>query len=395
MKTAYFDCFCGLAGDMIIGAILDAGPELKVAQLREQLKKLDIGKFDISSRRITRGGLSGVKFDVDAPSHQHRRHLSEILDIISSANLVGEAGKTASLIFKNLAAAEAKVHDTDIEKVHFHEVGAIDSIVDIVSAAVAVELLGIQRIACSPIPIGSGTVQCAHGEIPLPAPATAELLVGIKTFPSPNPGEATTPTGAAVMTTLCESFRGPPEMRIKSVGYGAGSRDETNVPNLLRVIIGEDCHAGEADSIVELSANIDDCTGELLGVTMDKLLAAGALDVWITPGYTKKSRPTSVLSVLCKQGNVDHLQKIIFVETTTFGIRSRSYSRTKLARESVKVETPLGCIRVKIGRYDGEIVTVSPEFDDSCRVAEAHGVSVQSVIDAAKSAWVNQMGRPI
>jgi len=288
MKVAYFDCFCGLAGDMIVGAFLDAGLELNIAALRNELKKLDIGEFDISSQRVTRGGLGGVKFDVNvnSPQQQHR-HLGKILELISSANLMGKAGETASLIFKKLAAAEAKVHCIDVEKVHFHEVGAIDSIVDIVSAAVAIEMLGIERIVCSNIPIGSGTVKCAHGEIPLPAPATVELLMDIKTFPSPNPGEATTPTGAAIATTLAESFGAPPEMRIKSIGYGAGTRDDSNTPNLLRIIIGEDCDAGEVDSVVELSANIDDCTGELLGATMDKLLTAGALDVWIAPGDRK------------------------------------------------------------------------------------------------------------
>ena len=390
MKIAYFDCFGGLAGDMIVGAFLDAGLELEISALRDELKKLDIGKFDISSQRVTRGGLGGVKFDVKVGSQQHQhRHLGKILEIISSANLMGKAGETASLIFNKLAAAEAKVHGTDIEKVHFHEVGAVDSIVDIVSVAIAIEMLGIERIVCSTIPVGSGTVQCAHGEIPLPAPATAELLVGVKTFPSPNPGEATTPTGAAVVTTLSESFGPAPEMKIKSIGYGAGSRDNSNAPNLLRVIIGEDCDNGEVDSVVELSGNIDDCTGEIIGATMDKLLSAGALDVWITPGYTKKSRPTSMLSVLCKPGDVEHLRRIIFTETTTFGIRSHPCNRAKLARESVKVETRFGCIRVKIGRIEGEIVTVSPEFDDSARAAEAHAVSMQCVIDAAKTAWLN------
>ncbi|MCK5113768.1 MAG: nickel pincer cofactor biosynthesis protein LarC [Phycisphaerae bacterium] len=388
MKIAYFDCFGGLAGDMIVGAFLDAG--LDLAALKPELQKLDIGEFSVSCKQTARGGITGTKFDVEVQGHDHHhRGLSQILEIISVAKLVGKTGDTASRIFKRLAAAEAKVHGCDIEEIHFHEVGAVDSIVDIVSAAVAIELLGIDRIACSPIPIGSGTVKCAHGIIPLPAPATVELLVNAQTFPALNPGEATTPTGAAVMTTLSESFATPPEMKIASIGYGAGLRDDENAPNLLRVIIGHDCEDGEADSVVELSANIDDCTGELLGAAMDKLLAAGALDVWITPGYTKKSRPTSVLSALCKPGDVEHMRQIIFVETTTFGIRQRSCGRVKLAREFARVETAFGRVRVKVGRLEGEIVTVSPEFADCKTAAESHGVNIQSVMDAAKSAWAN------
>lgn len=387
MTIAYFDCFAGAGGDMIVGALLDAGVAL--ASLQEQLAKLRAEGLSITAQTVQRGGLGGIKFHVqqEEGSPQPHRNLSDILDMIVRASLAPRAAARARDVFTRLAQAEAEVHGIAIAEVHFHEVGAIDSIADIVGACVALELLGVETVHCSPIPVGSGTVQCDHGKLPVPAPATAKLLIGAKTAAGGIAGEATTPTAAALLTTLAKSYGPMPAMSIQAVGYGAGSRTDTPVPNLLRVFVGQPDSAGDGDAVVELSANIDDCTGELLGATIDKLLAAGCLDAWASPLFMKKSRPAWMLSALCQYGDADRAEQIIFAETTTFGIRRIAASRSKLLRRHQTVETPYGPIRVKVGVRGQAEVTASPEFADCQAAAEAHNMPVKEVIAATMAAY--------
>ncbi len=394
MTVAYFDCFAGAAGDMIVGALIDAGADF--AALSAHLEKLHVEGLVTRIEKVSRGGLPGTKFHVDVPehSHDHDEHghhdhhhhhcgLSEILALIAAAGLPPRAAARATAVFERLAKAEAKVHQTSVEEVHFHEVGAIDSIADIVGGCVALELLGIDEIRCSAIPLGSGTVKCAHGVLPVPPPATAELMRGALVAPSSIAEEMTTPTAAAILTALTAGYGAMPELAVSAVGYGAGTRDGGPMPNLLRVFIGEASPAGTADAVVELSANIDDSTGEVLGATIEKLLAAGCVDAWASPIVMKKSRPAWMLSALCFERDVPAVERIIFSETTTFGIRRRPCSRTKLDRRFEHVETPFGPIRIKIGSAAGQVLTASPEFADCAAAASAHHVSIREVMATA------------
>jgi uncharacterized protein (TIGR00299 family) protein len=389
MTCIYFDCFAGAAGDMIVGALLDLGVDFDA--FRAEIDKLHVDEVSLRLQNVQRKGLAGKKFHVDLKPHDHEhehhhRHLSDILERIDTAGLSPRATQRAKDIFTRLGQAEAQVHNMPLEKVHFHEVGAADSIVDIVGTAIAMDLLDVQQVFCSAIPLGRGTVECEHGVMPVPAPATAKLLAGAATFPGEAEGELTTPTAAAIFATLSESFGPPPAMEISAVGYGAGSREFGRVPNLLRAFLGKTGHAGAMDSVVELSANIDDCTGEILGSAIEKLLAAGCVDAWATPALTKKSRPAWVLSALCRPGDVRAVEQIFFTETTTFGVRRRACGRTKLLREIVTVETPFGPIRMKLGKRDGRVITAKPEFADAQSAAEVHGTSVRVVLAAAEHA---------
>ena len=385
MAVAYFDCFAGAGGDMIVAALIDAGAD--PVALGDALAGLDLPGFDVRCETVHRQGLAGVKFHVDiAEQDQPHRHLDQILDIIDRAGLPRRAADRAKGIFTRLARAEAEVHGTGVQEVHFHEVGAVDSIVDVVGACVAMELLDIDRVLCSPIALGSGTVTCEHGVLPVPTPATARLVARAEVFSPGIDGEATTPTAAAVLTTLAESYGPMPAMALSAVGCGAGSRETGPLPNLLRVFVGA-AGEGTVDDVVELSANIDDCSGELIGATIEALLAAGCLDAWASPIVMKKSRPAWTLQVLCAPGDVAGAERIIFTETTTFGVRRGSCRRSKLQRRSETVETPFGPIRVKVGLLDGRSVTVSPEFADCRLAAETHHVAAREVYAEARRAW--------
>jgi len=346
MAMAYFDCFAGAGGDMIVAALIDAGAD--PVALGETLSHLDLPGFTVNCETVRRQGLAGVKFHVEiAEQDQPNRNLEQILDIIDRAALAPRAADRAGSIFTRLARAEADVHGIDPDDVHFHEVGAVDSIVDVVGACVALELLDVDRVLCSPIALGSGTISCEHGTLPAPAPATARLVAGAKVFSPGVEGEATTPTAAAVLTTLAESYGPMPAMAVTAVGCGAGSRDSGPLPNLLRVFVGTGGD-GCVDDVVELSANIDDCSGELIGATIEALLAAGCLDAWASPIVMKKSRPAWTLWALCAPGDVEG---------------------------------------VKVGLLDGAAVTASPEFAD-CRIAaQAHHVAVRDVYEQALRAY--------
>ncbi|MGC9455412.1 MAG: nickel pincer cofactor biosynthesis protein LarC [Phycisphaerae bacterium] len=392
MTLAYFDCFAGAAGDMIVASLLDAGADFE--QLRSELGKLDLGGYDLRVEPVCRGGFAAKQFFVEvAEHHHHERHLSDILEIIDSATLPDRVKDRSRRIFTRLGEAEARVHGIDISEVHFHEVGAVDSIVDVVGACVAMELLGVERVISSPLTLGTGTVECAHGTLPVPAPATAELVRDAVVTGSGIEGEATTPTAAAILTTLAAQYGPVPEMQVGAVGLGAGTRERENPPNLLRVFVGEEASPGSVDSAVELSCNVDDCTGEIIAATIEKLLASGCLDAWATPIIMKKSRPAWTLSALAEPADVTEAERIIFRETTTFGVRKRTLSRSKLQRRHETVETPYGPVRVKLAVLDGQVLTASGEFADCSRAAEAHGVSVKEVMAAAIEAYRSGRGR--
>ncbi|HYF49609.1 MAG TPA: nickel pincer cofactor biosynthesis protein LarC [Planctomycetota bacterium] len=426
--TLFLDPFSGIAGDMLIGALLDLG--LDLAKLHHELSKLNLRGYKLSSKRVMRGAISSIKFDVeidgvlqkefDAPaevgggshdhghshghehghSHSHsggpgsgtsvvQRSFSEIKKLIQTSAL-SERVKTDSLrVFTRLAEAEARVHNMDIESAQFHEVGALDSIIDIVGACVGIEAIGVSRVWCAPVALGSGFVKCEHGLLPVPAPATLEIMKGIPTRPSPVQKELTTPTGAALAAALSSGFGPLPSMRMMKVGYGAGSRDGQAVPNVLRAILGvldEPIPGAEADTILEISANIDDSTPEVIGHTCEKLLAAGALDVFLTPIQMKKFRPGTRLTVLAEPPLLDKVAETLFRESSTFGLRYTEQSRLKLSRRIESVQTPFGQIRVKIGIWRGEVVSRHPEFEDCRATAESRNVPLQEVIAAARQA---------
>jgi len=386
MTIAYFDCFAGAAGDMIVGALLDAGADF--AELQRLLDGLGVHGYHLAVEKVRRQGLAGTKFHVNLDHHHDHEHrnLADIIEIIARGKLPARAARRAEQIFTRLGEAESKVHGIGLQEVHFHEVGAIDSIMDIVGTCVAMESLDVDRVLCSPIPAGSGTIQCAHGTLPAPAPATALLLSGAAIAQTPLSGEVTTPTGAAILTALSEGYGPLPAMELSAVGCGAGTRDGGQLPNLLRVFLGRRGD-GQADSLVELAANLDDCPGELLGATLDKLLGAGCVDAWAAPIYMKKSRPAWTLYALCGEADRARAEAIIFQETTTLGVRRRGVQRSKLLREWQTVETPYGPIRVKLGRADRRVVNAAPEFADCLAAAEAHHVPVKEVLAAAQAAY--------
>jgi uncharacterized protein (TIGR00299 family) protein len=387
MTTAYFDCFSGAAGDMIVGSLLDAGASIDA--IRETLSKLNVSGYSVKAEKMTKQGFASTRFIVDVGSGDpDHRHLKDILAILDEADLPDPVKTQSRAVFSKLGAAEAEVHGSTIEKIHFHEVGAVDAIVDVVAAASALHQLGIDRVVCSPICVGSGTVRMAHGELPVPAPATAILLRGVPIIASNEPGERTTPTGAAILTTLADYFGALPNMTTRAIGYGAGAREGLHRPNLLRVMLGTVVAEAERDEVVVLETAIDDCTGEALGHTMERLLNAGALDAYCLPIQMKKSRPGSLLTAICSFADADRLEAIIFAETTTFGIRRSTARRSKLSREHQTVETPFGAVRIKIGRRGDQVVSASPEFEDCRRIAIEKGVPLRTVEDAARAAWL-------
>jgi len=387
MNIAYFDCFSGAGGDMIVAALIDAGADVEA--LRTGLSSLKIGGYNLSVERVTRQGIAATRFHVELEptAHQPHRHLRHILDILKASDLPEGVQRKACRIFERLAEAEAAVHGTTVEKVHFHEVGAVDAIVDVVGAVFALDLLRADRVICSPIPTGSGTVTCDHGVLPIPAPATARLLHGVPIAACNEVGELTTPTGAAVLTTLASGFGPIPEMTLTAVGYGAGAREGQGRPNVLRVLIGQAAgDQSDADQIVMLETNLDDASPEMIGYGMERLLKEGALDVYAVPIQMKKGRPGVVLTVLCHVAKASVMERVLFAETTTFGVRRRTVERTKLRRRFETVTTRFGDIRMKIGERE-DVVTASPEYEDCKAAAVKHGVALREVIAAANAAW--------
>jgi hypothetical protein len=396
MRGIYFDCFSGASGDMIIGALLDAG--LPLDALRAELDKLKLPGCRVEARRVERGGLAGTKFDVVIDGHEHaHRGLGSILEMIDASALSDRVKRDSARVFRRLAEAEAKVHNTHVEEVHFHEVGAVDAIIDVTGACIGLERLGVGHVAVSALPTGRGFVRCAHGRLPVPAPATAALLVGFPLAPSEVESELTTPTGAAILTTLGETFGVRPAMTLEAVGFGAGAKDFEGFPNLLRVFVGQVASSAESDRslggtrdrVRVLETNIDDMPAQVYEVVFEKLFAAGALDVWTTPIQMKKGRPAVMLSAIVPEAARAAAEEAIFRETTTFGIRSYEADRRKLERESARVQTEFGAVGVKIGRLGGRVVTVSPEYEDCRRIASERGVALKDVCDRARLAARN------
>lgn len=386
LALAYFDCFCGASGDMIVGALLDAG--LDAQRLREELGRLGLTGFEVAARKVRKQGFAATRFEVKvAPGDQPRRTLHDVVEIISASGLSAGVKERAMAVFARLAKAEAAVHGTVAEAVHFHEVGALDAVVDVVGACVGLELLEIDAVACSPIPAGSGSVSCEHGVLPVPAPGTAELLKGVPLAHCDEPGELTTPTGAAILRTVASSFGPVPAMCLQRVGYGAGHREGLHRPNLLRVLIGQPLADGHTDEIVVLETNLDDVSGETTGYAADRLMAAGALDVYFVPIYMKKGRPAVLLTVLASLADADRLEEIIFVETGTFGVRRTTARRSKLQRETHTVQTRFGPVRVKTGGRAGQDIVAAPEHEDCRQAAGEHGVPLREVMAEAMRAW--------
>ncbi len=393
MRIAFFDCFCGASGDMILAACIDAG--LDIDRLRERIALLNLEGFRIDAQKVRKQGFAATQLQVVLEPNAPRphRHLKHIVELIDRSRLSEPVRRRARDIFTRLAEAEAAVHGTSIEKVHFHEVGAIDAIVDIVGACLALDMLGIERVLASAIPPGSGSVRCDHGVMPVPAPATAELLKGVPLASCDEPGELITPTGAAILTTLSAGFGPMPAMTLERIGVGAGQREGQTRPNILRLVVGqavEADHDRETDEILVLQANLDDVTGQVLGHVCEKLLEAGALDVFTTPIYMKKNRPATEISVLAPRAARGAMEDVLFAETTTFGIRSYPVHRSKLSRSIEAVKTEFGEIRIKIGRRGDRVVRVSPEFEDCRQAARQSGRPLLEVMELARRAWQQQ-----
>jgi len=451
MRIAYLDCFSGISGDMFLGALIDAGVPAKIFE--DAVAALAIGaRLEIS--RVDRSGISAAKVDVivegekDSPrdasaelsgrtgmsdphghdhshkqshqpdhehgnrhkhEHQHGRGLTQIREIIRKATLSESVKKTAIGIFEKLGAAEAKIHNVPIEAIHFHEVGAVDALVDIVCAAVGAEALGVDEFVCSALNVGGGTVNCAHGTFPVPAPATVELLQGAPVYSSGLQAELVTPTGAAIVATLVKRFESFPEMKIEKSGYGAGNRDFPGHANVLRITVGEstaDANAGEgpfdsrsgqvrathsvptqSETLSVLEANLDDLNPQVFGYVMDRLLEAGALDVFATPVQMKKNRPGTLLTVLAKTEDANKLAQIIFAETTTLGVRRREEIRQTLARRWETVGTKWGEVRIKIASMNGSVSNYAPEYEDCRRIAEQQKIPLKAVMMEAMEAY--------
>lgn len=392
MKIAYFDCFSGAAGDMIVAALLDAGASFD--ELQKRLAGLNVPGFTLKAEKVRKQGFAATKFDVivDPAAPKPHRHLHHIEKIITDSQLSDSVKTRAVAIFGRLAAAEAKAHGTAIEKIHFHEVGAIDAIVDIVSSVICLDLLGVDEVRCSPLVVGSGTVRCEHGLMPVPAPGTAALIEGCAIAPTDETGELLTPTGAAILTTLSKQFGPLPAMTIGASGSGAGTRDGKTRPNLLRLFLGQADAVGETDEIVVLEANLDDTTGQIVGQAIERLFEAGALDAFCTPITMKKGRPAIMVTVLAEPIAADKLERTLFEETPTFGVRRYSARRRKLRRDWQSVETPFGQIRIKTGRLGEKIVSAAPEYEDCHQAAIVTGSPVRAVIAAAVTAWQNRQG---
>ena len=446
MRIAYLECFSGMSGDMFLGALVDAGVQPQT--LESTVAALNVGaRLEIS--RVVRSGISAIKVDVwidgekdlpreeywerqaaaghstahdhsaadehshqreesrasrplahkhehtheHAQSHKHGRGLTEIRKIISGAAISDGAKKIAIAIFEALGRAEAKIHNTSVESVLFHEVGAVDAMVDIVCAAVGTEALGVGEIICSPLNVGGGTVKCAHGTFPVPAPATVELLADAPVYSSGLHAELVTPTGAAIVKTLASRFAAFPEMKIVKSGYGAGTRDFPGHPNVVRLTIGESAsHALAAktasETITVLQANLDDLNPQVFGYVIDRLLEEGALDVFGVPVQMKKNRPGMLLTVLCKPEDANKLTQLIFTETTTLGVRRRDEMRQTLARRWESVSTPWGDVRIKIASMNGTVTNYAPEYEDCRRIAAEHHVPLKEVMGGAIEAYL-------
>jgi uncharacterized protein (TIGR00299 family) protein len=400
-RIAYFDCFSGASGDMMLGALLDLGMPLE--GLRAALGSLEIEYGAVSADRVIRAGISATKFrataeerepgegrrDAGKPQHHHH-HLKHIVAAIERSALSRQGKDRAIGMFNRLGEAEAAIHNTSLERVHLHEVGALDSIIDIVGAVYGMEWLQVDRIIASPLNVGSGTIECAHGTYPVPAPATARLLKDVPVYAGDVTAELVTPTGALIVTEYAERFERLPSMRVQRIGYGAGEKDFAKHPNVLRILVGDVEERLEVERVVVMECEIDDMNPQLFGPLMDRLHAAGALDVYYAPVQMKKNRPGTLVTVLAPPALRESLTSMLFVDTTTIGVRFQEMQRECLAREVRTVDTSLGPIRFKIATRDGQVLNASPEFDDCARIAADRGMPIKEVQAIATKAWLDQ-----
>ncbi len=391
MRIGYFDCFSGISGDMTLGALVDAGVD--PAAILGAVESLGLSGT-LRFETVRRGGFRATYANVQAPHEHVHRHMHHIEAIIEKSVLTPRQKDLARRIFTRLGEAEAAVHGIELAKIHFHEVGAVDSIIDIVGAAVGLDLLGVERFESSPVPPGRGWVKAAHGKMPLPAPGTAELLKGVPLASSEVEMELTTPTGAAILTTVVESFGPLPALTIEKIGLGAGTKELTGQANILRLFVGNVALPADGDRVWVLETNLDDLPGEIIGYTTTQLMAAGALDAFVTPVQMKKNRPGVIVSVICNEPNIPAMEEILFRETTTLGVRRYPVSRHKLRRQSTEVSTRFGPVKGKLGWIEGRPPTFSPEHDDCARVASSHGVSLREVHEAAHAAYREQNPAP-
>ena len=395
MKRAYLDCSSGISGDMLLAALLDAGVDAR--RLLRELKKMRLGFYEFKLTRAVRGNLVGARVDIRIPAQQPPRKLGDIEEMMGKTELAETVKEKALKIFRRLAEAEGKLHNLPPGEVHFHEVGAVDAIIDIVGACLGLELLEVSELTCSPLNVGGGRVEAEHGSLPVPAPATAELLKEIPIYSTGIEGELVTPTGAAIVSTLAASFGPMPAMKVERIGYGAGEKDIPGQANVTRLFVGESVEVVKAqpgaagDELVSvIEANLDDMSPQLYGYFVEQALAAGALDVTCSAVQMKKNRPGLLVTVLCAPESSDALAELLFEQTTTIGLRIYEARRKVLEREFVSVETPYGEVRVKVAKREGKVLNVAPEYEDCQRLAAEKSVPLKEVILAAHLAYMKR-----
>ena len=399
-RILYFDCFSGASGDMILGALIDAG--LPVDELRQALGSLAIGEYAMTTERVDRAGIAATKFRIREPQHPHggstaghshpHRNLAAIKSLIDRCALSASGKARVISLFQRLGDTEAAIHQIPVDEVHLHEVGALDSIIDIVGSVFGLEWFGADQVSASPLNVGSGTVQCQHGTFPVPAPATAKLVEGVPIYSDGVPAELLTPTGALLVTGYASSYGTIPPMTIDTIGYGAGERNPAGVPNVLRLIVGESAASGSVERVVVIECEIDDMNPQIFGMLMDRLYAAGALEVFYVPIQMKKNRPGTLVTTVAPPERREAMSQVLFRETTTIGLRYQELMRERLNREEVQVETPMGPVRFKVASRAGRVVNVAPEFDDCARLATEHGLSVKEVQAIAGKAYLDRQG---
>lgn len=389
MRLLHFDCFSGISGDMTLGALFDAG--VPTQPVLDALGSLGL-PIAVEVEKIRKGGFAATQVRIEAPEEQEHRFLPDVEAIVARGSLSDRQRASALRIFRKLAEAEAEAHGISVEKVHFHEVGALDSIADIVGVAVALDVLGVERFTCGPVATGSGTVKCAHGIMPVPTPATAALLRGAPLRPCSIKGELTTPTGAAILAALVDEWIGIPAMTLERIGHGAGQKELIEQPNVLRILVGTANATAptsglDQDRVWVLETNLDDVPGEIVGYALERLFAAGALDAFVVPIQMKKQRPGMLLTAIAPEDRADVCEEVLFRETQTFGVRRRLSERRKLKREPHHVETPWGLVQGKIGWQEGKAPIFTPEYEDCARIARTANVPLRDVYEAARRAF--------